>query len=54
MALVFVTFFVNCVNHMVQAGTFCVGNISTASGDHLSRNRSIACHTPVVDLCNSM
>jgi hypothetical protein len=51
---VFVTFFVNCLNHMVQEGSFCVGNLSTASEDRLSRNRSKAWHTPVVGLCNGM
>jgi hypothetical protein len=29
---VFVTFFVNCLNHMVQKGPLCVENLSTASG----------------------
>jgi hypothetical protein len=46
--------FVNCLNHMVQEGSLCAGNLSTASGDRLSGNRSKAWHTPVVDLCNSM
>jgi hypothetical protein len=39
---IFVTFFVNCLNHMVQKGPLYVGNLSTASGDHLSGNRSKA------------
>jgi hypothetical protein len=30
--LVFVTFCVNCLNHMVQKGPLCAGNLSTASG----------------------
>jgi hypothetical protein len=42
MAALFVTFFVNCLNHMVQEGTFCAGNLSTASGDRLSGNHSKA------------
>jgi hypothetical protein len=25
------------LNHMVQKGSFCVGNLSTASGNHLSK-----------------
>jgi hypothetical protein len=29
---VFVTFCVNCLNHMAQKGPLCVGNLSTASG----------------------
>jgi hypothetical protein len=29
---VFVTFCVNCLNHMVQKGPLCAGNLSTASG----------------------
>jgi hypothetical protein len=49
---VFVTFFVNCLNHMVQEGLFCAGNLSTTSGDHFSRNRSKTWYTPAVDLCN--
>jgi hypothetical protein len=32
----------NYLNHMVQEGTLCVGNVSTASGDYLSRNCSKA------------
>jgi hypothetical protein len=28
---VFVTFFVNCLNHMVQGGPLCAGNLSTTS-----------------------
>jgi hypothetical protein len=37
---IFVTFFVNYLNHMVQEGPLCVENLNTASGDHLSGNRS--------------
>jgi hypothetical protein len=51
---VFVIFFVNCLNHMVQKGPLFVGNLSTASGDCLSGNRRKAWHTPIVDLCNGM
>jgi hypothetical protein len=51
---VFVTYIVNYLNHIVQEGTLCVGNLSTASGDRLSGNRSKAWHTPVVDLCNGI
>jgi hypothetical protein len=51
---VFVTFFVNWLNHLVQEGPLCAGNLSIASGDRLSGNRSKAWHTPVVDLCNDM
>jgi hypothetical protein len=32
---VFVTFFVNCLNHMVQKGPLYAGNLSTASGASL-------------------
>jgi hypothetical protein len=28
----FLTFCVNCLNHMVQKGPLCVGNLSTISG----------------------
>jgi hypothetical protein len=48
---VFVTFFVNCLSHMVQEGLLYAGNLSTASRDHLLGNRSKAWQTPVVDLC---
>jgi hypothetical protein len=51
---VFVTFFVNCLNHMVQKGPLCAENLNTASRDHLSGNHSKAWHTLVVDLCNDM
>jgi hypothetical protein len=52
--LVFVTFFVNCLNHMVQKQLFYVGNLITTSGDRLSGNHSKAWHTLVVDLYNGM
>jgi hypothetical protein len=29
---IFVTFCVNCLNHMVQKGSLCVGNLHTSSG----------------------
>jgi hypothetical protein len=51
---IFVTFFVNCLNHMVQEGPLCVGNLSTVCGDRLSGNYSKAWRTPTVDLCNGM
>jgi hypothetical protein len=35
---VFVTFFVNWLNHMVQKGSLCAGNLSTASGVTLCGN----------------
>jgi hypothetical protein len=42
LCLVFVTFFVNSLNHMVQEGPLCMGNLSTASRDRLSGNRNKA------------
>jgi hypothetical protein len=51
---VFMTFFVNWLNHMVQEGMFCPGNLSIASGDRLSGTHSKAWHTLVVDFCNDM
>jgi hypothetical protein len=51
---VFVTSFLNYMNHMVQEGPLCVRNLSTASEDHLSGNLSKAWRTPVIDLYNSM
>jgi hypothetical protein len=35
---IFVTFFVNCLNHKVQKGPLCAGNLSTASGATLCGN----------------
>jgi hypothetical protein len=35
---VFVTFFVNCLNHMVPKGPLCAGKLSTASGATLCGN----------------
>jgi hypothetical protein len=35
---IFVTFFVNRLNHMVQKGPLCAGNLSTASGATLCGN----------------
>jgi hypothetical protein len=35
---IFVTFFVNCLNHTVQKGSLCVGNLNTASGATLCGN----------------
>jgi hypothetical protein len=49
-----VTFFVNCLNHMMQEVSLCARNLSTASGDRLLGNRSKAWHTHIVDLCNGM
>jgi hypothetical protein len=51
---VFVTYFVNCLNHMVQEGMLCAGNLSTTCEDRLLGNHSKAWHTPMVELCNSM
>jgi hypothetical protein len=36
---VFVTFFVNCLNHMVQKGQLCAGNLSIASRATLCGNQ---------------
>jgi hypothetical protein len=35
---IFVTFFVNCLNHMMQKGSLCAGNLSTTSGATLCGN----------------
>jgi hypothetical protein len=35
---IFVTFFVNCLNHMVQKGPLCAGNLNTTSGATLCGN----------------
>jgi hypothetical protein len=51
---VFVTYFVNCLNHMVQEGTFEWETFALQAGTVCSGNCSKAWHTPVVDLCNDM
>jgi hypothetical protein len=51
---VFVTYFVNCLNHMVQEGTFVWETLALQAGAVCSENCSKAWHTPVVDLCNNM
>jgi hypothetical protein len=51
---VFVTYFVNCLNHMVQEGTFVRETLALQAGTVYSGNHSKAWHTPVVDFCNSM
>jgi hypothetical protein len=51
---VFVTYFVNCLNHMVQEGTFVRETLALQAGTICSRNHSKAWHTPLVDLCNNM
>jgi hypothetical protein len=48
----FVTYFVICLNHMVQEGTFVRETLALQAGTICSENRSEAWHTPVVDLCN--
>jgi hypothetical protein len=35
---IFVTFFMKCLNHMVQKGSLCAGNLSIASGATLCGN----------------
>jgi hypothetical protein len=51
---VFVTYFVNCLNHMVQEGTFVRETLALQARTVCSGNYSKAWHTPVVDLCNDM
>jgi hypothetical protein len=50
----FVTYFVNYLNHMVQEGTFVRETLALQAWTICSENHSKACHTPVVDLYNSM
>jgi hypothetical protein len=50
----FVTYFVNCLNHMVQEGTFVREILALQAGTVCSENRSKAWRTPIVDLCNNM
>jgi hypothetical protein len=47
----FVTYFVICLNHMVQEGTFVRDTLALQAGTACSGNRSKAWYTPIVDLC---
>jgi hypothetical protein len=49
----FVTYFVHCLNHMRQEGTFVRETLALQAETVCSGNRSKAWHTPVVDLCNN-
>jgi hypothetical protein len=49
-----VTYFVNCLNHMLQKGVFAWETLALQAGTICSGNRSKAWDTPVVDLCNGM
>jgi hypothetical protein len=51
---VFVTYFVNCLNHMVQEGMFVWETLALQAGTICSGNHNKAWHTPVVDLCNGI
>jgi hypothetical protein len=51
---VFVTYFVNCLNHMVQEGTFVWETLALQAGTVCSRKCSKAWRTPILDLCNDM
>jgi hypothetical protein len=51
---VFVTYFVNCLNHIVQEGMFVWETLALQAGTVCSGNHRKAWHTPVVDLCNNM
>jgi hypothetical protein len=46
--------FVNCLNHMVQEGTFVRETLALQVGTVCSGNRSEAWHSPVVDIWNGM
>jgi hypothetical protein len=48
------SYFVNCLNHMVQEGTFMQETLALHAGTVCSRNCSKPWHTPIVDLCNGM
>jgi hypothetical protein len=51
---VFVTYFVNYLNHMVQEGMFVRETLALQAGTVCLGNHSKAWHTPVIDLYNSM
>jgi hypothetical protein len=48
------SYFVNCLNHMVQEGMFVRETLALHAGTVCLGNHSKAWHTLVVDLCNSM
>jgi hypothetical protein len=50
----FVTYFVTCLNHMVQEGTFVRETLALQVGTVCLGNCSKAWHTHVVDFCNGM
>jgi hypothetical protein len=50
----FLTYFVTCLNHMVQEGTYVRETLALQVGTVCLENHSKAWHTPVVDLCNNM
>jgi hypothetical protein len=50
----FVTYFVTCLNHLVQEGTFVRETLALQAGTICSENHSKTWHTLVVDLCNGM
>jgi hypothetical protein len=47
-------YFVACLNHMVQEGTFVRKTLALQAGTICSENHNKAWHTYVVDLCNIM
>jgi hypothetical protein len=51
---VFVTYFMNCLNHMVQEGAFVLETLALQEGTICLGNHSKAWHTTIVDLCNGM
>jgi hypothetical protein len=50
----FMIYFMICLNHMVQEGTFVWETLALHAGTVCLGNRSKAWHTSVVDLCNSI
>jgi hypothetical protein len=51
---VFVTYFVNCLNHIMQEGMFVRKTLALHVGAVCLGNHSKAWHTPILDICNSM
>jgi hypothetical protein len=48
------SYFVTCMNHMAQEGSFVRETLALQAGTICSGKHRNACYTPVVDLCNNL
>jgi hypothetical protein len=48
------SYFVTCLNHMVQEGMFVHETLALQAGTVCSGNHSKAWHAPIVEICNDM